>query len=52
MNYEDTVRPEVEPCDRCGVNVDEGDACWLAEYRLCDACYDERLDEMEREVGQ
>lgn len=36
--YEDTVQPEIAPCADCGVLVDEGDASWDDDERLCDDC--------------
>lgn len=47
MTYEQTVRPEIEPCDECGVLVDEIHAHYLAWLRLCDDCCDAALEGLE-----
>lgn len=52
LTYEDTVRAEREPCDVCGILVDEADACYLGEVHLCADCCNERLDEMERALSE
>jgi formylmethanofuran dehydrogenase subunit E len=38
LQYEDTVEPEIAPCDDCGMLVDEGEVIRLDGDWLCESC--------------
>lgn len=52
VEYEQTVRPEIEPCDKCGILTDESVAVYLAELRVCTDCCDEILAPLIEEEEQ
>lgn len=40
--YEQTVEPEIAPCDDCGMLVDEGDIVPIDGEWLCESCAEDR----------
>lgn len=42
LQYEDTIEPEIAPCDDCGMLVDEGDVHRIDGDWLCESCAEMR----------
>jgi formylmethanofuran dehydrogenase subunit E len=43
LQYEDTVEPEIAPCDDCGILVDEGDVIRIDGDWLCESCAEAQM---------
>lgn len=42
LQYEDTVRGEIEPCAACDVLVDEADVFLIDDRWLCEDCAEDQ----------
>jgi len=45
LRYEDTVAPEIAPCDECGALTDEHYAEFWGVERICKDCGDQRRED-------